>query len=399
MKILQLCSRVPYPPDNGGSIAMLALTHCLKEEGNDIFILSINTPKHHFDLKNLPPQMHSIAHWDAVDIDTTINPIDAFLNLFTYKSYHIQRFYKPNFENKLIELLKQENFDVILIESLFVTPYIPAIRKHSQAKIIYRAHNIEFKIWERMLEGMKSSLKKQYLTLQIKRLKSYERNIINKPDAIVSITPEDKEAFINLGSKLPLYVTPISINSNDFNYPEHHNRYPVLFHLGSMNWLPNLEAIDWFLDNLWPNLHNKYPALKLYIAGRGMPDRLIKSNIPSLYVYDQVDDAKAWMNAKDIMIVPLLSGSGMRVKIIEGMALGKTIISTTIGAEGIAYTHLENILIADTTEEFVSMIDLCINDFEFCKTIGRNAKELVKDHYDNKRVGEELNDFLLHLIK
>jgi len=372
---------------------MLALTHCLKNEDNEVFILSVNTPKHHFDLKNLPADILSIARWEAVDIDTSIRPFAAFLNLFTNQSYHIQRFYSKEFEEKLIELLEKEIVDIIQMESLFVTPYINTIRRHTKAKLVYRAHNIEYKIWERIIAGMKGGLKKQYLKIQTQRLKKYEWNVINKIDAIVSITPEDKEAFIEMGCKIPVHITPIGINTIDFNLPEHHNRYPVLFHLGTMNWLPNLEAVEWFLKEVWNTLHQKYPALKFYIGGRGMPQYLSRSNTPGLYVFDEVDNAKRWMNEKDIMIVPVLSGSGMRVKIIEGMALGKTIISTTIGAEGIAYTHLKNIVIADTPEEFIKMIDLCISDPELCKTIGRNAKELVVNNYNNKRIGEELNSF------
>jgi glycosyltransferase involved in cell wall biosynthesis len=398
MKILQLCSRIPYPPNNGGSIAMLALSHCLKEEGNEVYILSINTPKHHFDLRNLPSEYLALAKWDAVDIDTSITTFDVILNLFTNKSYHIQRFYSKEFENRLIELLNKESFDIIQMESLFVTPYIAAIRKHSKAKIVYRAHNIEYKIWQGMINGMKNVLKKQYLILQTKRLERFERNSIHKLDAIVTITPEDKEVFKLMGCTIPIHVTPIGIDMKDFNFPEYHNNYPVLFHLGSMNWMPNLEAVEWFLSSVWNVVNKKYPALKFYIGGRGMPEHLMKSNIEHLYVYDDIEDAKKWMNEKDIMIVPLLSGSGMRVKIIEGMALGKTIISTTIGAEGIAYTHLKNILIADTPEDFIKMIELCLNGAELHTSIGRNAKELIKNHYNNKTIGEELNQFYLDLI-
>ncbi len=398
MKILQLCSRVPYPPINGGSIAMLALTRALCAEGNDVYILSINTPKHHFDLQNLPDELLDIAQWDAVDIDTTVRPFAALMNLFTNQSYHIQRFYSKEFENKLIDLLLKEKFDIIQMESLFVTPYIKSIRKHTKAKIIYRAHNIEYKIWELVIEGLQAGLKRSYLHIQTYRLKSYETNMVNQFDAIVTITPEDKKLFESMGCNLPIHVSPIGVDDTDSNLPEHHNIVPVLFHLGSMNWVPNVEAVDWFIKEAWNELHKKYPALKFYIGGRGMPERLTRNNIQSLYVYDDVEDAKQWMNTKDIMIVPLLSGSGMRVKIIEGMALGKTIISTTIGAEGIDYTHLQNILIADTPSDFSQMIGLCFNDRELCTTISKNAKDFVMNQYHNKTIGEMLNHFYHSLL-
>jgi glycosyltransferase involved in cell wall biosynthesis len=399
MKVLQLCLRVPYPPDNGGSIAMLALTRSLKEAGNDVFVLSINTPKHHYDINSIPTDIKALAQWDIVNVNTEIRPLDAFFNLFTNKSYNIERFQSKDFEKKLTALLQKESFDVIQMESLYVTPYINCIRKHSKAKIVYRAHNLEYKIWERMTEGLPNGLKKSYIRLLTRRLKHYECNIVNSFDAIVAITKEDKQLFKEIGCTIPIHVTPIGVDVEVFNLPVHRNKYPVLFHLGSMNWMPNMEAVDWFLSNVWKDLHNKFLALKFYIGGRGMPERLLKSTMQGIYVFDEVADAKTWINSKDIMICPLKSGGGMRVKIIEAMALGKTVISTSIGAEGIQYTHMKDILIANTPEEFIEMVSLLINNRELCDNIGINAKALIQQHYNNKVIGSELNSFYQTLIR
>jgi glycosyltransferase involved in cell wall biosynthesis len=399
MKVLQLCLRVPYPPDNGGSIAMLALTRSLKEAGNEVFVLSINTPKHHFDINSLPSDIKALAQWDTVDVNTKINWFAAFLNLFTTKSYNIERFQSKAFEKKLTELLQKEHFDVIQMESLYVTPYLDCIRKHSKAKIVYRAHNLEYLIWQRMTDGLKSGIKKSYIRLLIRRLKHYECNIVNIFDAIVAITKEDKQLFEEIGSRIPIHVTPIGIDVEAFNLPEHHNQKPLLFHLGSMNWMPNMEAIDWFLSNVWKDLHKQFNNLEFYIGGRGMPERLLNSIIPGIHVSDEVTDAKTWINSKDIMICPLKSGGGMRVKIIEAMALGKTVISTSIGSEGIQYTHNKNILIANTPEEFIEMVSLCINNRELCDNIGMDAKALIHQHYNNKSIGSELNSFYQTLIR
>src|SRR5665213_776667 len=398
MKVLQLCLRIPYPPDNGGSIAMLALTRCLKEAGNEVFVLSINTPKHHYDINTLPDEIKALAQWDTIDVNTEINWWDAFFNLFTNKSYNIQRFQSKAFEQKLTELLQKESFDVIQMESLYVTPYINSILKHSKAKIVYRAHNLEYKIWERMTIGLQNGFKKSYICLLTRRLKHYECNIINNFDAIIAITNEDKQLFKKIGCTIPIHVTPIGVDEDTFNFPVHRNIYPVLFHLGSMNWMPNTEAVDWFLSNVWKDLHDKFLPLKFYIGGRGMPERLLKSTMQGIYVFNEVTDAKTWINSKDIMICPLKSGGGMRVKIIEAMALGKTVISTTIGAEGIQYTHKKDILIANTPEEFIEMISFCINNRELCDTIGMNAKQLIQQHYNNKAIGNELNSFYQTLI-
>ena len=128
---------------------------------------------------------------------------------------------------------------------------------------------------------------------------------------------------------------------------------PELFHIGSMNWLPNIEGIEWFIENVWPLIIEQYPSITFTIAGRNIPNQFYAKNIKNFKVEGEVPDAKQFMLSKDIMIVPLLSGSGIRIKIIEGMALGKTIITTSIGAEGLDINDGVNILIANTPQEFL----------------------------------------------
>ena len=161
-----------------------------------------------------------------------------------------------------------------------------------------------------------------------------------------------------------------------------------------MDWRPNLEGIEWFLDHCWNMIHEKFPSLKLFLAGRGFPDRLMKRTDPNVKCFGEIMNAQDFMHDKQILIVPLKSGGGMRVKIIQGMALGKTIISTTIGAEGINYTNGKNILIADTPAEILSQVEKCMNDKTLCFSIGREARELAVTSYSNNVIGKGVLDFL-----
>ena len=145
---------------------------------------------------------------------------------------------------------------------------------------------------------------------------------------------------------------------------------PSLFSIGSMNWMPNEEGIRWFLEQSWPEIHRQYPDLKYYLAGRAMPEWMRTLNMPNVEVLGEVEDAQAFIRSKSIMIVPLFSGSGIRIKIIEGMAAARTIISTSLGAEGIHYTNGENILIANAPCEFFDMVSLCMEDKPRCRKIG-----------------------------
>ena len=163
-----------------------------------------------------------------------------------------------------------------------------------------------------------------------------------------------------------------------------------LFHIGSMNWAPNIEGIEWFLDRVWPVLLTHFPELEFYIAGRDIPEYFNQYKIPHFNVDGEVPDAQEYMLSKDIMIVPLLSGSGVRIKIIEGMALGKVIISTSIGAEGLDVVDGEDLFIADTPEQYIEAIKQCMSSLEKMKNMAENARKYVESHHHDVTIAHEI---------
>ncbi len=366
--------------------------------GNTLKVFALNTTRHFADIGKLPEVFRRQTNIEAHKIDTSIKIIPAFLNLFSSKSYNISRFYSKEVELKLIELLQKESFDVIQLESLFTAPYIKAIREHSKAKIVLRAHNVEFLIWQRMRDTCKFWLKKKYLGHLAANLKKYELKMLNKYDAILPVTQDDADVFIKMGCSIPILVTPVGADVSVLRTHYRENPEQCLFHLGSMDWMPNVEAIEWFLKNCLSEVSQKFPTLKMYFAGRGMPDHLKELGNKNTVFTGTVEQGQQFIQSKSIMIVPLLSGSGMRVKIVQGMAMGKAIISTTIGAGGIAYTNGKNILIADTPDEFIAAIEKCVKDKSFCKSLGREAMKLAEEKYSNEAIGKSLNNFYKKLI-
>ncbi len=393
MKILVLCNKSPYPPKEGGPIAMNAIIQGLINANHQIKVLAINTQKYFIDIEKIPTAYKEKTKLETVYIDLSIKPIHAFLNLFTKKSYHVQRFISKKFENKIIDILKNETFDIIQLETLFISPYIETIRKYSKAKIVLRAHNIEYLIWERLASTSKNPIKHLYLKHLSRTLKNYEISALNKYDGIAAITKNDAEFFKNTGCKTPIIDIPFGIDIKKYNHHKQEYEFPSLFHIGSMNWIPNVEGIKWFLENVWYKIYQKYPELKFYLAGRKMPNWLLKSKYPNVVILGEVEDAADFINSKAIMIVPLLSGSGIRVKIIEGMCAGKTIISTKIGAEGINCKDGTDILIANTPDEFLESVTKCVEDKNYCNNIGKNAKKLIEKNYDNEKIIQRLTEF------
>ena len=399
MKILILCNKSPYPPKEGGPIAMNAIIDGLYQAGHQVKVLAINSNKYSVDVDDLPKSYRQKTNIETVYIDLSIKPMDAFFNLFTGKSYHVERFISKDFEKKLIEILEADEYDIVQFEMLHMSPYINLIRKYSKAKVVLRSHNIEHLIWERVAGISKNPLKKIYLKHLAKTLKDYELKMLNQYDGIATITNKDGETMKELGCRIPQIDIPFGIDLSTLKEnPGIEAEFPSLFHLGAMNWMPNEEGIKWFLSEVWPMVNKGLPDLKLYLAGRHMPDWIYNTTLPNIEVTGEVDDAFEFMYSKAIEIVPLFSGSGIRIKIIEGMAAKRAVVSTSIGAEGIKVESGKNIIIANTPEAFSEAIKTLVSDKQLCKTLGENARKLIEKDHDNKKLIHRLENFYQEIM-
>ncbi|MGZ5303491.1 MAG: glycosyltransferase, partial [Bacteroidia bacterium] len=217
MRILLLCNRVPWPPTSGGAIASVNIIKGLYQLGHSLHLLCLNTKKSFVSKEETPDLFRDLDSYRAVYIDTDIEPVGALYNLlFSKESYHISRFHSKAFTSKLIYVLENFKFDVIQLEGLHISIYLPIIRKYSKAKVVLRAHNIEFLIWERLAASEKNPLKKWYVSLLAKRLKNYELEVLNKFDAIVPITEHDAQTFRALGCKIPIHVSPTGLDLDEY---------------------------------------------------------------------------------------------------------------------------------------------------------------------------------------
>lgn len=394
MRILQVTNKVPYPSKDGGAIACMNLCKGFAHLGHNVTVLAMNTLKHHVEVDEIPDNLKDLAKFELVKVPAPINAFGAFINLlFSRKPYNAVRFIDRHFEKTLIGIIEENTFDVVQLEGLYVLPYIPSIRKKTKATIVYRSHNIEFEIWQRTI-ALAKGVRKLYLNILTRRIKRFEIGLLNTYDLLVPITNRDGEMLTELGNIKPIHVSPTGIDASVLVPNSKNIEHPSLFHIGSLEWSPNQEGLVWFLTNCWAQLHEKYPNLKFYIAGRNAPQWLVnKFNLPNVVFEGEVADAYQFMNSKSIMVVPLFSGSGMRIKIIEGMALGKSIVSTPIGAEGLNISPNENILIAENNERFVAAISSLIENQVLFETIGKNAIEFILENFDNLEAAGKLIEF------
>ncbi|HPE76586.1 MAG TPA: glycosyltransferase family 4 protein [Draconibacterium sp.] len=394
MKILQVTNKVPYPVIDGGAIACMNLARGFSLLGHKVTILAMNTVKHHITMSEIPDSVKELAEFKLVNVPAKISPVSALLNLlFSKRPYNATRFISNTFARELQKVLKENDFDVVQLEGLYVCPYIPVIRKNSNAKIIYRAHNIEHEIWSRTAV-MAHGLEKWYLKNLSKRIKSFEVQTLNKYDLLVPITGRDGVILNKLGNSKPIHVSQTGIDSSVLIPNSKNLKHPTLFHIGSLEWAPNQEGLIWFFDNCWDAVREKYPDLQFFIAGRNAPAWFQKMmNLPNVIFKGEVVDAYEFINSKSIMVVPLFSGSGMRIKIIEGMALGKPIITTAVGTEGISTTSGVNIVVTENAEGFVQSITDLIENREYFDKISKNAIEYIHENFDNLSSAGSLIDF------
>ena len=306
MKVLQLCNKPPYPSVDGGTLAMNSITQGLLAAGCDVRVLSMYSDKHPVLEPRMDEAYRSATRFEAVYVDLNLHPLDATVALLCGESYHVKRFINKDFSRKLVQVLQNGQFDVVHVESLFLTPYLPLVRQHSSARVVLRAHNVEHMIWKRVASSERNPFKRWYLKHLSLTLAAYEREHINDYDGVISITENDSQLFRQMGCRRPMVAIPFGITPE---MPAQVDEEPwTLYHLGSMDWMPNQEGVKWFLHQVWPMVHERMPQWTLYLAGRRMPPELMNLDMEGVRVVGEVPDAMYFMASKQINVVPLLSG-------------------------------------------------------------------------------------------
>ena len=373
----------------------------LVDNGHHVSVFTLNSKngQYGFQYSNEADELAKKVYYRSVDVKMKLSFWDMLMSTAGNEAYTYERFYNLAFERLLIHELKLIEYDIIQFEGIFMSAYLPVVRKHSKAKLVYRAHNIEYMIWQRISEQKADPFKKYYLRKLANRIKNFELKFLNTFDAIISLTNQDMEQLHQLGANIPIEVHPVGIDLNRYQPDYRKTEYPSLFFLGALDWLPNREGMEWFLNSFFNDIAEGDLRVKLYVGGHNIPDSFDDFDaLGKIFIQGEVDDALEFVNSKAIMIVPLLSGGGMRVKIVEGMAMQKCIIATALGAEGINYTNGHDIVIANNREEFYEAIKHCIADEDYCKSIGQNARALVEREHDTGLLTAKLLNFYVRLL-
>lgn len=398
MKILQLYNRVPHPLHDGGALAVHAMSQGLREAGADVRLFCLNASRNRVDENELPSFWKTDFQLEAHAVDTRLYPWSAAWNLFEGSSYHVSRFYHRRVSDALAELLQRETFDIIQFEAPFMGIYLPIIRQHSRAKVVLRAHNIDYRIWERLAAGCRQPLKKWYLSLQAARLKKFEEALYAAVDAVVAISEVDasyiKQRTAAAVTSAPMGIDPEKVATEPSWRTEDLERCCFV---ASLDWQPNQEAVRWLHAEIWPAIRQKSPQSHCVVAGKNAPTTFAALAGNGLEMHGFVADASQTMRNNPLFLVPIRSGSGIRIKILEALALGLPVVSTRVGAEGLPLTHRNELWLADTAEAFAEAVTFLQSKPDEARAMGERGRLWVHKHFNRVEIGQSLLHFYRNL--
>lgn len=389
MQLLYLTNKPVYPAIDGGCKAMAQMLHCLMQLDVTIEHLCLSTHKHSFQLDAYPEAIKNTISVRSITIDTRIKFGEAFRSLFSSRSFNISRFDDKTVHSELEHLLKKKQYDIVILESLYTTPYLSTIKKHSKARVYLRSHNVEFKLWEQLSSATTSIWKKWYLKKLARNLKSYEINALGKVDHIFSITDQDRTAVEKLKVKTKNTVIPVAIAQHGRQVNDQIQR---IFFVGSMNWKPNYQAAEHLVNVIFPEIRKKSPEVELHIAGSYMGDLFPSNPDQGIYNHGFAEDLHQFMHENGILVLPIKTGSGVRIKFIEAMSLGIPIITTATGAMGITETN--SYVQVNSDEEMVEQVLQLLPDAKKRSELGSNAWNYVSEHLSVQHVSQLIrNEF------
>jgi polysaccharide biosynthesis protein PslH len=398
MKILWVKAGGLVPPDTGGKIRSYNILRELARQHSVTFFSFYGAHANdvHGDLKNIFDR--------SICLPLRLPPpkgpaelLDYSVRLFSSQPYNITKYCRPEVRRKLLALLKQESYDVILCDFMAAAGVIPW--DSPTPKVLF-THNVEATIWRRHFEVAANPLWKAISWLEWKRMEAAERSYLRLADRVLTVSETDRDAFAAFLPAKKLTVISTGVDVDYFQPMLVDEDANSLVFTGSMDWLPNEDGIFYFVETILPLIKKQCPDVSLQVVGRSPSRKLqaLAQQEKSVQLTGWVEDIRPFVARGSVCIVPLRIGGGTRLKIFEAMAMGKAVVSTTIGAEGLPVQNGENILLADTPEDFARSVVSLFRDPGRRKQLGASARALVQEKYSWAKVAEDFASTLQEAI-
>jgi glycosyltransferase involved in cell wall biosynthesis len=346
MQVLYISQKPAFPIVDGGSFAINRLLLDLNELVDiEIDYLAITTKKHPLSWESIPSKIAKNITIHTVELNTSIKILPLLSSFFSALPYNLLRYKQKEFIGKIKELALSKNYNFILLDGFYTTAYLHELRTLTDAKIIYRSHNIENQIWSELAGITANKWKRIFLNILAKKVKKYEGKIHETVDTIAAICQTDADYFKSFAPSkvqvIPVSILPVkpatTITNNELCF------------IGNFNWFPNVEGISWFIDNVFSTLKNEYPKITLHIAGFGSRESLAAYNNKGIVIHGAIDDVPTFIKSHGIFISPIFYGSGIKIKVLEAMNASVPVVLSQKSAEGINFPNTSSFFI--TKEE------------------------------------------------
>jgi len=406
MRILVLLPRIPVPARDGGAIVMLETVRALHSAGHHVDVCAVNTPKHYAEPSEMEQDCTSIV---AVDIDTSIRPLRMLRELIVSRfpaefritadsSYWLTRFASVRMLERIEQMIAQRGpYDLVLCESLFTACYGEALRQRhsvdSTTPIVMHAHNVEARIQDRLAKDLsRSAIERAMRRRLAEQTRAYENHVLTWCDGVITLSPVDAGLFAVTSPSTHIYSNAPGVREHIPDEP----REPMsLWFLGSLDWTPNVDGLRWFMRYVWPIVQREVPQATLNIAGRSTPAEVLAYDDGAhVLVHGEIDDPTSFRSRFEVGIIPLQSGSGVRIKIIEALMDHSAIVTTAIGCEGLPLVDGVHARIADDPNAFAQACVSLMRDTAKREAIGEAGADALRGEYSWEASAQRLDQIL-----
>lgn len=302
-----------------------------------------------------------------------------------------------------LEQMLAHRYDVVHFELAPMAGYAAACSRGDGTRPILclDEHNIEYDIVRRTADANVSALRRAYSAIEWRKVRREERHAWSHLDGCTLTSVRDQEMLL---ADEPTARTAVVPNGVDLEFfrpspPSVRREVQTLLFFGAIDYYPNTDAMLFFLREVHSQLVARYPHVRLCIVGRRPPESILSQRSATVEVTGVVDDVRPWLDRADVVIVPLRIGGGTRLKILEAMAMGKAVVSTSLGAEGLDVVPERDLLVADDAAAFVTQIGRLLDNPELGRRLGASARRLVATRYSWEAAVEGLSKFYAELVE
>lgn len=403
LRILQVYNRVPFPPRDGGVKAVWHTRQVFEDLGCEVKGFFLNPSRNWVDPSTLPETMRGHYGKEIVEIDSEIRILRALATLTARLPYHLLRFESSIAAKWLGHVIGSYRPDLVLLEGLPMAIYLEALRPYN-CKIWYRSHNIESDLIQQKAASLSPwNPFKLWMQGEYRKMKAFERQTAGAVDAVLAISPHDlnqlqamapehKETMLHLGY-WPVIESPAEPHTKAKARVWHGERPLKLGFIGTMDWLPNQDAVQWLLHEWIPATESWPNRPEFHVAGRKAPAFFAQKR-PAYFFHGEVEDAQGFMSSCDAMVFPLRMGSGLKIKVLEAMALGIPVISTAQGVQGMGLTPGEHYLHAENAEQFAQTVREVLDSPNLLPRLSEHALLKFRNNTEQLEQVAALNNLL-----